>query len=136
MPSDAAQPGDELPSMDDMRDTLMFMWGYFFDEMIDCWLKNPGEELHTEFNGASIRMRHRVIASPKGGSGSDFVELTIQAQDESFAARGTFLCERGTDQPQAPVTWSSEGDHEEFVAWMVPWVSKHVAEGGGWIDLP
>jgi hypothetical protein len=34
------------------------------------------------------------------------------------------------------VEWSSTGDYEAFIAWMVPWVSLVINEGHGWIDVP
>lgn len=136
-----AQPHDpDLPGLDDIRDTLMFVWGHFFDRMIDAWLAAPGQPLETEWGGAAVTMRHRLVPAAHGAPISDFVELAIAAHDGSFAARATFLAARPETAtagipPASPVEWSTEGDYEEFIAWMVPWVSKHVAEGGGWIDF-
>ena len=131
----ATEHDDDLPSLEAMRDTLTFMWDYFFQAMIDEWLKMPGAGYKTTWNGARVQMRYRTLSAPQGGT-SDFVELKIEAQDGSFAAQGTFHAERDRPEAVRPVEWTCEGDYEEFVAWMVPWVSKHVAEGGGWIDLP
>ncbi len=136
-----AQPHDpDLPALEDIHDTLMFVWGYFFDRMIDSWLTAPGQPMETEWGNTAVAMRHRLVPAANGEPLSDFVELTIDAHDGSFTARATFLAARpeaaAADTPTArPVEWSTEGDYEEFIAWMVPWVSKHVAEGGGWIDF-
>lgn len=131
-------PDPDLPSIDDMRDTLMFVWDYFFEAMLADWAANPGAPLQTEWQGALIQMRHRIVPATADQPASDFVELTVAANDESFTARATFHARRGETDPATvqPVEWTSTGDYEEFVAWMVPWVAKHVAEGGGWIDLP
>ena len=127
-------PTDEdLPSLEDMRDTLTFMWDYFFQAMIDEWLKMPGSGYKATWNSARIQMRYRTLTDPEGET-SDFVELKIDAQDGSFAARGTFHAERSNLSAAEPVSWTCNGDYKEFVAWMVPWVSKHVMEGGGWVD--
>lgn len=129
-------PGsDDLPSLEEMRDTLTFMWDYFFQQMIDEALKVPGAGFKANWNAARVQMRYRTLTTADG-TASDFVELKIDAQDGSFAARGTFHAERSPAATVHPVDWSCDGDYEEFVAWMVPWVSKHVMEGGGWIDLP
>ena len=130
-------PGSDsdLPSLEEMRDTLTFMWDYFFQQMIDEALKVPGAGFKANWNAARVQMRYRTLTTA-GGAASDFVELKIDAQDGSFAARGTFHAERSPEATVHPVAWSCDGDYEEFVAWMVPWVSKHVMEGGGWIDLP
>lgn len=132
----------DLPALDDIRDTLMFVWGHFFDRMIETWLTRPGEPLETDWNGAAVRMRHRLVPAAGGEPLSDFVELTIAAHDGSFSARAAFLAGRaaaaaaaGWLPPVRPVEWTTAGDYEEFIAWMVPWVAKHVAEGGGWIDF-
>jgi len=133
-PADLASD-EVLPSLEDMRDTLTFMWDYFFQAMIDEWLKVPGSGYKTTWNSARVQMRYRTLTAPDGGT-SDFVELRIEAEDGSFAAKGTFHAERERPETVQPVAWSCDGDYEEFVAWMVPWVSKHIMEGGGWIDLP
>lgn len=134
MPTETS-PDEELPSLEEMRDTLTFMWDYFFQAMIDEWLKMPGAGYKTTWNAARIQMRYRTLTGADDST-SDFVELKITSQDDSFAARGTFLAERDNPGSVKPVEWTCNGDYEEFVAWMVPWVSKHVAEGGGWIELP
>ena len=126
---------DNLPSLEEMRDTLTFMWDYFFQQMIDEALKVPGAGFEAIWNAARVQMRYRTLTAANGEA-SDFVELKIDAQDGSFAARGTFHAERSPAAMVQPVNWTCDGDYEEFVAWMVPWVSKHVMEGGGWIDLP
>lgn len=126
---------DFLPSVEDMRDTLLFMWDWFFGQMIDSWLHNPGAALETEWGGAAVTMRYRTLTL-EGGAYADFVELTIRANEGAFQTKGTFAANRDEPENAPPVAWSVEGDYEEFVAWMVPWVGKHVAEGGGWIDLP
>ena len=134
---DATSGGDDdLPSLDDMRDTLMFVWSHFFDAMIASWQQTPGADLETVWSGADVRMRHRTLPATENAATSDFVELVIADQAEAFTTRATFVVPRGAVIPREPVAWTSEGDYESFVAWMVPWVSKHVAEGGGWIDLP
>lgn len=131
----------DLPGLDDIRDTLMFVWGYFFDRMIDAWLTAPGAPLETEWNGAAVCMRHRLVPAANGEPLSDYVELTVRAHDGAFSARAHFLAARpdgetGTAAPPVrPVEWTTAGDYEDFIAWMVPWVAKHVAEGGGWIDI-
>jgi hypothetical protein len=126
---------DDLPSLEDMRDTLTFMWDYFFQQMVDEWLKAPGSGYKTTWSNARVQMRYRTLTNHAGGT-SDFVELKIAAQDGSFSAQGTFHAERNDAKAPQPVMWTCDGDYEEFVAWMVPWVSNHVMEGGGWIDLP
>ena len=132
-PSD---PGsDDLPSLEEMRDTLTFMWDYFFQQMIDEALKVPGAGYKTTWNSARVQMRYRTLTGIDGEA-SDFVELKIDAQDDSFATQGTFHAERSPTAIVQPVAWTCEGDYEEFVTWMVPWVTKHVMEGSGWIDLP
>jgi len=126
---------DELPRLDEMRDTLAFMWDYFSQEMVTAWLNAPGTEYKTTWNYAWVQMRYRALTD-YSGTVNDFVELKITAHDGSFAARGTFHAVRNEMNAPEPVSWTCDGDYEEFVAWMVPWVSKHVMEGGGWIDLP
>jgi hypothetical protein len=133
-PSDPPNDPD-LPGLEDMRDTLAYMWGYFFDRMVEEWLKVPGVGYKTLWGGARVQMRYRTLTGAAGATG-DFVELRIEAQDGAFAATGTFHSERGREHAARPVDWRCAGDYEEFVAWMLPWVGKHVAEGGGWIDLP
>ena len=126
---------DSLPSLEEMRDTLTFMWDHFFQAMVDAWLKAPGSGYKTTWNNARVQMRYRTLTEPDGGV-SDFVELRIEAQDGGFAAIGTFHAERKTPEYVRPVVWTCKGDYEAFVAWMMPWVGKHIAEGGGWIELP
>ena len=125
----------DLPSLEEIRDTLTFMWDFFFQAMIDEWLKSPGSGYKTTWMNARVQMRYRTLTDAAGQT-SDFVELNITAQDGSFTARGTFHAERNNPTAPVPVAWVCDGDYEEFIAWMVPWVSKHVMEGGGWIDMP
>ena len=126
---------DDLPRLDQMRDTLAFMWDYFFQEMVTAWLTAPGTDYETTWSNAQLQMRYRTLTDQTGAT-SDFVELRITAQDDSFAARGTFHAVRNDMNAPEPVDWVCDGNYAEFVAWMVPWVSKHVMEGGGWIDFP
>ena len=126
---------EDVPSLEDMRDTLTYMWDYFFQQMIDEALKIPGVGYKTTWDSALVQMRYRTL-SDADGTASDFVELKIDAQDGSFATRGTFHAERSPTAIVHPVSWACDGNYEEFVAWMLPWVTKHVMEGGGWIDLP
>ena len=126
---------ESIPSLEDMRDTLIFVWDTFFGQMIDSWSNDPGAQLETEYNNAAIRMRYRAISMP-GGKYADLVELSITDQNGGFTATASFVAERSGEENVKPVQWSTEGDYEEFVAWMVPWVARHVAEGGGWIELP
>ena len=84
---------EDLPSLEEMRDTLTFMWDYFFQQMIDEALKVPGAGFEAIWNAARVQMRYRTLTAANGEA-SDFVELKIDAQDGSFAARGTFHAER------------------------------------------
>ena len=129
----------DLPTLDDIHDTLMFVWQTFFDQLEDLWRNQPGSDLETSWGGEAIRMRYRSL--PDNGAGEiEFVELKIGNDDSEFITRGIFTTQASDSaNPQtksSPVEWSSTGDYEAFIAWMVPWVSRVINEGHGWIDVP
>ncbi len=99
----------DLPSLEDMRDTLTFMWDYFFQQMIDEALKVPGSGYKTTWNSARVQMRYRTLTGADG-TASDFVELKIEASDETFLTRGTFHAERSPGAIVLPVAWTCDGD--------------------------
>ena len=65
---------------------------------------------------------------------------TVGSAEGAFLVRGAYLTPQPDDAPTTGgmpgLAWSHAGAYEDFVAWMVPWVSLHVSEGGGWIDYP
>lgn len=130
---------DTLPTFDDMHDTLMFVWQTFFDQLEELWRSNPGADLQTTWGEEPIRMRYRSLTDSGAGE-IEFVELQIGNDYSEFIARGIFTIEASNRANSLPsssrVEWSSTGDYEAFIAWMVPWVSLVINEGHGWIDVP
>jgi hypothetical protein len=132
-----SDPSD-LPTLDDMHDTLMFVWRTFFDQLEELWRSTPGTDLKTSWGGEPVRMRYRALPDT-GAGGLEFIELQIGDGNSEFVARGIFTTPSSNEQanePIASVEWSSTGDYEAFIAWMVPWVSRVINEGHGWIEVP
>ena len=127
-----------LPTLDEMHDTLMFVWQTFFDQLEELWRSTPGTDLKTSWDGEPVRMRYRALQDT-GAGGLEFIELQIGDGNSEFVARGIFTTPSSNaqdNQPIASVEWSSTGDYEAFIAWMVPWVSRVINEGHGWIEVP
>jgi len=129
---------DDLPTLDDIHDTLMFVWQTFFDQLEELWHDKPGSDLETYWDGEAIRMRYRLL--PNTGAGdTELVELQIGNESSDFLTRGIFTTASSdptNDHAGKTVQWTSSGDYEAFIAWMVPWVSKVINEGHGWIEVP
>ncbi len=129
-------PEETGPSLEDMADTLRYMWLSFMDELDAARRANGGVgDLTTERFGASVAMR---IRDYQGQSGAPYryLDLEIDGGDQDFVLKGAFTTDPDM-QTAGPdgIAWSADGDHDSLCAWMMPWVALHIERGGGYIDF-
>lgn len=124
----------DLPSLDEMRDTLGFVWRHFLGELVDEWKTRPGAELARDWDGAAVAMRVKPITAAVNGPETAIL-LSVRGTRQRFRLEGMMALDLRSDTADEEIVWQSFGDHRHLVGWMVPWVSKHVEEGGGAVEV-
>ncbi len=125
--------GEALPSLEEMRDTLQYMWSVFLEDLKAGWDRQPGAPLRRDWNGAVVEMT--LTAHGTADATHYLARLIVDGPEGAFRLTGTLSTDPDFARGLPEVQWSMTGDHEELCDWMVPWVMKHVAEGGGYIEI-
>ncbi|MFN4088272.1 MAG: hypothetical protein ACK4QW_04415 [Alphaproteobacteria bacterium] len=138
---DAGGGAVPLPSLEAMGDTLQFVWAYYVAEFATARAADPRATVDVEHGGARVRMRIEAFAERGRAAGETdrtvyLALLSVAGGDPPFRLEG--VCDLDPPDPadQRRVDWQAFGNHESLVAWMIPWVWRHVEEGGGWIEFP
>lgn len=116
-----------------MADTLGYVWRVFLDELLAARTADPaGGEVDREWGGAQVRFRLAPVNDTVPGH---VLLMSVRGGEPPFRLDGSLMLDQEGDPSPEGVVWRAGGDHEELVAWMIPWVALHVERGGGWIDF-
>lgn len=122
-----------LPSLEDMDDTLRFMWLWFLDRLDEA-RRAGGGDLATDWNDAAVAMRLLDYIDARSAP-QRFLELTIRGPRDAFRLTGGYATEPGLQASPETISWRLQGELDALCEWMLPWVALHIEQGGGYIDV-
>ena len=123
-----------LPTLEDMRDTLRFLWLTCLERLDTARQENDGGDLAMEWQGAAVAMRLVDYQNEKGDP-HRFLELVADGPDGAFTLTGRFVTDPEMQKAPDGLAWQMTGDHARLCEWMLPWVALHIEQGGGYIDF-